>query len=73
MLFSLFRMRSGRSGLRTSGVRECDGCWRSADAKLGVDGVMCDNCLASKVKSGQSGSAVGVAGSVGATRTVASL
>ena len=25
MLFSLFRMRSGRSGLMTSGVRECDG------------------------------------------------
>ena len=58
--------------MRTSGVRECNGCWRSSDAKLGVDGVMCDDGLVSKVQSGLSGSAMGVAGPVWAARTAAS-
>ena len=58
--------------MRTSGVRECNGCWRSADAKLGVDGVMYGDDLASNVQSGQGSSAVGVVGSVEVTRTAAS-
>ena len=53
-------------------MRECNGCWRSSDAKLGVDGVMYGDDLASNVQSGQGSSAVGVVGSVEVTRTAAS-